>query len=268
MNKLLRGWILVGIAFREQITAERAYLGNFWFGLLSKLIYNTMFLLFIDQLFARVGQFAGYTKNDFLFLYFVSQFGFYICYYGIFFPMQRLVETVRNGNFDLLLLKPVPHRSFLYISGMQLYELLLTALPSMLILLFIINWSAIHITPLSFICGLIVWLSGIVICNTLVFSLSLPVFKSGEATDVLNKTFYSVTSMSQMPYSKLPLAIKVGALVIFPQILIAGGASEVLLGKTDMILTAAVVGLCAVVSAIVAQLLWKYALRNYTSVSS
>src|SRR6185503_15867192 len=118
-----------------------------------------MFILFIDQLFARVGHFAGYSKNDFYFLFFVSQLGFYLCYYGIFFPMQRLVESVRNGNFDLLLLKPVPHRAFLYISGMQMYELLLTAAPSLLIMALLINWSIIAVTPLSFVLGLIVWVS-------------------------------------------------------------------------------------------------------------
>jgi ABC-2 type transport system permease protein len=268
MNRILRTGTLIGVSFREQFMAEKAYLGNFWFGLLNKLIFNTMFLLFIDQLFARVGQFAGYTKNDFLFLFFTSQLGFYLCYYGIFFPMQKLVETVRNGSFDLLLLKPVPHRAFLYISGMHFYELALTAAPSLLIIAWLIDWSALVVTPASFALGLIVWLSGIVICNTLVFTMALPVFKQGEATDLLNRLFYNVTAMSQMPYSKLPMFMKIAALIIFPQILIAGAASETLLGKGDMLGTALLVGGVAIVSAIVAQWLWKYALRNYTSVSS
>ena len=268
MNRLIRAWVLAGVAFREQITAEKAHLANFWFGLLGKLIYNIMFILFIDQLFARVGQFAGYTKNDFYFLFFVSQLGFYLCYYGIFFPMQRLVESVRNGNFDLLLLKPVPHRAFLYISGMQMYELLVTAAPSLLIMALLINWSLITVTPLSFALGFVVWVGGIVICNTLVFALALPVFKTGEASDMLNKAFYNLTSMSQMPFSKLPFFMKVGALVVFPQILIAGAASEVLLMKADMFAIAGIVSVAAVISVFIVNYLWKYALRNYTSVSS
>jgi ABC-type uncharacterized transport system permease subunit len=267
MKKLLRGLSLAMAAFREQARAEKAHLGNFWFGMLSKLIYNVMFLLFVDQLYARVGHFAGYSKNDFLFLYFVSQFGFYICYYGIFFPMQRLIQTVRNGNFDLLLLKPVPHRAFLYVNGMTPYELLFTALPSMFIMGALINWGALTISPVSFALGLVVWASGIVICNTIVFALALPVFKTGDATDTLS-TFYSITSMSQMPYTRLPGFMKIGALVVFPQIIIAGAASEVLLMKTDAVGLAALLAAVSVVSIMAVNWLWKYALRNYTSVSS
>ncbi len=267
MNRLTRAGQLIGTAFAEQIRAERAYLGNFWLGILTKLVYNVMFLLFIDQLYARIGHFAGYSKNDFLFLYFISQFGFYICYYGIFYPMQNIMRTVRNGNFDLMLLKPVPHRAFLYISGMSMYELLLTALPSMLILGVIINWTALAISPLSLLFGVLVWLSGIVICNTILLALTLPVFKSGEATDTLN-AFYSITQMSQVPYTKLPLAIKIGALVVFPQIIIAGASSEVILMKAGGFEVVAVIVGAAILSAIAAQLLWKHALRNYTSVSS
>lgn len=268
MNRFIRAWVLTGVAFREQFAAEKAHLGNFWFGLAGKLAFNGMFILFIDQLFLRVGQFAGYTKNDFLFMFLVSQLGFYICYYGIFYPLQKLVQTVRNGNFDLMLLKPVPHRAFLYISGMQTYELMLTAAPGLLALVFLIDWSLIPVTPVSFGLGLLVWLSGIVICNTLLFVLALPVFKNGEATDILNKTFYNITAMTQMPYSKLPLAFKVGALIVFPQLLISGGATETLLGKGHVLITVAFAVGMAVVSAFIFNLLWKYALRNYTSVSS
>jgi len=267
MSNVLRGFSLAFAAFREQARAEKAHIGNFWFGVLSKLIYNTMFLLFIDQLYARVGHFAGYSKNDFLFLYLTSQLGFYICYYGIFFPMQRLVQIVRNGNFDLLLLKPVPHRSFMYIQGMQPYDLIFTAAPSVAILAFLINWGTLQITLGSLLLGLVVWTSGIVICNTIVFVLALPVFKTGDATDTLS-TFYSISSIGQMPYSHLPGFLKIAALVVFPQIIIAGAASEVMLMKADMIGVTTLIATVAVVSIFAVNLLWRYALRNYTSVSS
>lgn len=267
MNRFTRTVQLIGVAFREQVRAERAYLGNFWFGILTKLAYNTMFILFIDQLFLRVGAIGDFTKNDFLFVYLVSQTGFYITYYAIFFPLQKLIYTVRNGNFDLMLLKPVPHRAFLYINGMSAYELLLTALPSMLILGFLINWGELAVTPLSILLGAVVWLSGIIICNTVLFALALPVFKSGDATDTLN-AFYSIASMGHTPFSKLPDAMRVAALVVFPQLLIAGATGEVLLMKGDIFGVTMLVASAAVVAMIVFQLLWKYALRNYTSASS
>jgi len=260
MKRLIRTLRLIGVASTEQVRAERAYLGNFWFGMLTKLMYNLMFILFIDQLYHRVGQLGDFSKNEFLFLYLVSQLGFYICYYGIFFALKKLILTVRTGSFDLLLLKPVPHRAFLYISGMSAFELVLTALPSLLILGGLINWGGLHVSLLSL--GL-----GLVICNTFLFGLVLPVFSRGDSSDALD-VFYSITSMGQQPFSKLPNAMKVAAMVIFPQILIAGAAGEVLLIKQEGFLVPLMAAGAAAVAIIVFQLMWRYALRNYTSASS
>lgn len=267
MNRLMRTLTLIGVAFTEQVRAERAYLGNFWFGMLTKLAYNVMFILFIDQLYHRIGTLGDFTKNEFLLVYLISQLGFYLCYYGIFFPLKKLLFQVRSGSFDLLLLKPVPHRAFLYISGMSAFELVLTALPSLLILGGLIDWGQINVSASSVALGLSVWLSGIVICNTVLFALVVPVFKNGDSTDSLD-VFYSITSMGQQPYSKLPSAMQVAALVVFPQILIAGAAGEVLLMKGDMPAVPLIAGAAAIVSIIIAQLLWRHALRNYTSASS
>lgn len=267
MKRITKTLRLIAIAFTEQVRAERAYLGNFWFGMLTKLAYNSMFLLFINQLYHRVGQLGDFTKNEFLFLFLVSQLGFYICFYGLYFPLKKLLITVRTGNFDLMLLKPVPHRAFLYISGMSAFELLLTALPSLLILGGIINWGEIHISLFSFLMGLVIWVSGIVICNTILFALVLPVFSQGDATDTLD-LFYPISSVGQQPFSKLPQAMKIAALVIFPQILIAGAASETLLMKQQGFLVPLVVAGTAIIAVIILQLLWRHALRNYTSASS
>jgi ABC-2 type transport system permease protein len=267
MKSITRSLRLVWAAFSEQLAAERAYLGNFWFGLLSKLIYNFMFLFFIDQLYARVGHFAGFSKNDFLFLYFVSQTGFYICYHGIFASMIKLVQTVRTGNFDLFLLKPVPHRSFLYIQGTSFYEVLTTAIPCLFLIAFNINWPQLNLSAVSLALGLIAWLSGIIICNTLVFILTLPVFIHGEATETVN-AFYSFTTSSQIPYSKLPTFMKYAALVAFPQIIVAGATAEIFLHKVDPFAILAIIVPAAVGSLVLVNILWKFALRNYTSASS
>lgn len=267
MNKLLRAFSLIRIAFTEQVRAERAYLGNFWYGILTKLAFNAMFILFIDQLFHRVGQLGDFTKNEFLLVYLVSQLGFYICYYGIFYPLKKLLMQVRNGSFDLMLLKPVPHRAFLYISGMSTFELLLTTLPSLLILGGLIDWGQLDVSITSITLGIIVWASGIAICNTVLFALVLPVFKNGDATDSLD-VFYSIAAMGQQPYSKLPGAMQVAALVIFPQILIAGATGEVLLMKGDIVGVTVIAGIAAIIAIIIAQIMWRYALRHYTSASS
>ena len=267
MKRIARSVSLSLAAFREQTKAERAYIGNFWFAILSRIAYNITFLLFVDALFQRVGGIAGYDKNDFLFMYFVSQFGFYVSFNGIFIAMQKLVETVRNGNFDLLLLKPVPHRSFLYIGGFLPIDLLFNFATVIAIVTPFIHWGELHVTLLSFILGVLVWCCGLIICNTLMFALALPAFKLGDATDMLN-VFYSITPMSQVPYNQLPLYMKALSLGLLPQLLLSAATAEVMLDKGGTFAICTSVFAAGIFSLGLYQFLWRYALRNYTSASS
>jgi ABC-type uncharacterized transport system permease subunit len=253
--------------FREQARAERAHLGNFWFMVFSRVAYNVTFVVLIDAVFQRVGSLAGYSKNDFFFMYFISQIGFYMLYMTIFSGLQRLVQIVRTGDFDLLLLKPVPHRTFLYISGMQPFDLLFSYLSALPIIIPLIHWGELHVTIGSALLGVVVMICGMIIGNTFMFALTLPAFKSGDATDMMN-VFYSITSMSQVPYSKLPLYMKVLSLGVLPQLIISAAASEVILTKGDTIGLVVIVLAAAGLSFIIFQTLWRYALRNYTSASS
>lgn len=267
MMRFIHNLSLGLVAFREQAKAEKAYIGNFWFGALSRLAYNLMFLLFIDVLFQRIGAVAGYSKNDFLFMFFVSQIGFYIAYMGIFSGMLKLVESVRNGNFDLLLLKPVPHRFFLYVRGFMPYELMFTFMIMLPMIGFFINWDELSINTGSFLLGALVWVGGLVICNTLMFALALPVFKYGDATNMLNM-FYSITAINQLPYGKLPLVMKALSLSLLPQLIFAAATAEVMLQKGDTITTVLSVCIATIVSITLYQFMWRYALKHYTSASS
>src|SRR5688572_7382134 len=93
---------------RTQARAEKVYLGDFWSSLGSTGFYTLMFVVFIDLLFQRAGAIAGYSKNDFFFMMLISQVSFYVAFFCIFSPLLSLIERVRNGSFDLALLKPVP----------------------------------------------------------------------------------------------------------------------------------------------------------------
>jgi ABC-type uncharacterized transport system permease subunit len=267
MKNLLRNLQLTKAALREQAQAEKAYLANFWSSIIAKLMYNLVFIAFIDLLFQRTGNIAGLSKNDFLFLLLISQIGFYLSFYGVFKPLQVLVETVRNGAFDLLLLKPVPHRSFLYISGMQPYDLMLTAMPSLLLIASTIHWGALALTPLSILLGIFVGLCGLIICNTLTFALITPVFKTGEASDILD-IFLSISSLSQVPYSKLPFPMKALSFTLLPHLLISAASTEVILRPNDMMWIMIPTAMAAAIAIIIFQRLWRHNLKNYTSASS
>jgi ABC-2 type transport system permease protein len=267
ITSFLRNMSLARHAFIEQARAETAYIRNFWFTLISRILYNITFLIFIDALFQRVGHVAGYSRSDFMFMFFVSQLGFYVMYLIVFTGLLKLVENVRTGQFDLLLLKPVPHRLFLYIRGMVPIDFLFTCATTLPLILMQINWGEISLSPGSLALGAVVWVCGMIIGNTFLFALTLPAFRAGDASDMMN-IFYAVTGMSQVPYSKLPVFMKVLSLTILSQLIIAAAATEIVLMKGDALGVSLAAIIAAVISVIIFNQLWRYALRNYTSASS
>lgn len=264
---MIRGLSLAWYAFREQARAEFAYLGNFWFSLIARIFYNITFLVFIDALFQRVGQVAGYTRNDFMFMFFVSQLGFYVIYLILFTGLLKLVDNVRTGQFDLLLLKPVPHRLFLYIRGTTPIDFAFTTLSALPLIATQINWGALTLDGQSLLLGLVVWVCGMIISNTFLFALTLPAFRAGDATDMMN-VFYAVTGISQVPYNNLPVYIKALSLCILSQLIVAAAATEVILMKGDSTMVVIPVVVAALFSVFIYNQLWRFALRNYTSASS
>ena len=72
---------IVTATIHEQILAEKAYIGNFWTSLSSTCLYVITNLVFLDLLFKRAGDIAGYTKNDYFFMMFSVKL--FCNYFGI-----------------------------------------------------------------------------------------------------------------------------------------------------------------------------------------
>lgn len=267
IKRLLRTLHIMGAALREQMQSERAYLGDFWIRVLSPLGFSIAYLIFIDLLFRRVGAVGDYSKNDFLFLMLIGQFAFYATYRLLHQPLENLVNSVRTGNFDFLLLRPVPTRLFWYSSSIKPLFAIFTSLPNLIIIGVLIDWQALSITPISLLLGMLLFVCGFIICNTLLFILTLPVFKTGEAGDVLN-IFHNLAAMKELPYNKLPLVMKIFSLTLLPLLISGAGATNVILQKSDpwVIIVPAIIA--TIFSVFINNALWRYALRNYTSASS
>ncbi len=267
LHRIKRALSLVWVALREQVHAERAFPANMITEILSTGFYVLTFVIFLELLFQRTGAIAGFSKNDYLLMFLIGQLSFYIVYFGIFNTWARLIETVRSGAFDLLLLKPVPTRAFFYAGSLRPFSTLLTVLPNITFLVIIIDWQAIQFSWASFGMAMIVWSAGLVIYNTLLFALALPVFKTGDATDTLN-IFYSLDSMPEVPYNKVPFAMKVASLMLIPGLLMTAATTDVMLMKSDPVPTLIASSIAGVVSFFIFGWLWHFALRNYTSASS
>lgn len=252
---------------KEQARSEKAYLGNFWAELSSTTLYVITYVAFMELLFARVGDVAGYTKNDFFLMMFIGQLTFYSVAHFLVGPMTLMIDSVRNGYFDHILLRPVSARIYLYARAVRPLYFTMVSLPNTVLFIFIINWGNLDLSLMSIVAGAVVWLCGLIVFNTVTFILAYPVFTRGDSTNMLN-VYYSLISVTMMPYHKLPTVMKFLSLSFLPALLMTAGSTAVILAKGPVVSVIAGALVAAVIALVIFSRLWKIALRNYTSASS
>ncbi|MBP7820665.1 ABC-2 family transporter protein [Candidatus Saccharibacteria bacterium] len=264
----MKRYISIFVAIiRDRFRNEKAYLGNMLSETASTVIYVITYLAFINLLFAKIGSLAGYSKNDILFMMLVGQFTYYL-YGTVMLPtMYRIITTVRSGEFDLILLRPINKLFYLYSYSIKPFTTLLVSLPNLLLLIYLIDWSTLNLSPLSITLGFVCWLCAILIINTINMALAYPVFTKGEATDLLNAS-YSIFAINEIPYEKLPRTLKVLSFSLVPTLLSTGGVTYIALQKGPIL----GIMLCSIIagflSLLIFKLIWKKAMSSYASASS
>lgn len=264
----MKRYILIayGLA-RDRLRNETAYMANIFAETASTVFYVISYLLFINFLFAKIGSVAGYSKNDIYFMMLVGQLTFYLYASLLLSAGVKIISTVRNGEFDLLLLKPINTIFYIYASSIKPITTTLISLPNLLILIILINWQALNLTPISLVLGFITWLASILILNTLIIATVYPVFTRGEATDTINIT-WSLFSINEIPYDKLPNTLKILSFALLPTLLAGGGVTYIALSKGPSMFIVLFSVIAAIIAVILYKLIWRKALQQYTSASS
>lgn len=260
---------LIGAILKERLSSELAFVGNTWAEIVSSVVYVASFLVFIELLFTRAGSIAGYSKDEFLFMFLASQVTFYVWNNLLFRPMAVLIESVRTGRLDSLLLRPVSALVTLYSSAQRPLESLLAAAPNIILVSILIDWTHLSISFSGIVVGAIVWLCGLVIYNTIMFIFAIPVFTQGDATNILQMS-YTLHNSAQAPFQALPPFMKVLSFIALPSLLMSAGVAQIILGKhPDSSLPILLAALAvAVVAYLIFLRLWRAALQSYTSASS
>lgn len=252
---------------RDRFRNEKAYKGNMLAETASTIVYVLTYLAFINLLFAKIGSLAGYSKNDILFMMLVGQFTYYFYATVLISTMYKIISTVRTGEFDLILLRPINKLFYLYSYSIRPFTAIMVSLPNLILLTYLINWSILDFSALSLALGVVCWFCAVILINTIEFLLTYPVFTKGDSTDLLN-TSYSIFAITEIPYEKLPKPLKILSFSLIPTLLSSGGVTYIVLQKGPVI--GIILGsiVAAVVSLLIFKLLWIRAMANYASASS
>jgi len=257
---------LLGINIVNTWQTETAYFAHGWGNVLSTVAFTITYLVFISVIFANVHTLAGFTRDQMLFLLLVVQVNFYLMWSWAFNNAQRLVDDVNRGNFDLLLTKPLPALFYSSVRNISLLQFVRDGLPAILFVIFAIQWQHLTFQPLAVLAGLLLIVAGQIATQSFLLLFALPVFWYGQSSDLLNLSYPLMDA--DMPYTGIQPNLRVVLTLVVPALASASLPVAVMLGKFDMISGLGLGFGAAALLSVIKMVIWKSALRHYTSASS
>jgi ABC-2 type transport system permease protein len=255
-----------GVFVRNSILSQMEYRFNFFIGIVMELGYLFVKLLYVLVIFRSGANINGFSPNELL--VFVGTFiiltGFHAGLFMVNFGSLR--SLVREGMLDLYIVKPV---SLQFISTLRRSDLGLFLIDVTAgIIMVVIGLSRLHYTmTLLSILGYAAFIACGVVVGYALFLVPQILSFWFVNTSAIGETFNSIWDINNVPmviYNKWIQRIGVFVIPIF---VITNFPSIYIVGKMSPVYF--IWGFLAPVAAITfTRLLWKVAVKNYTSTGS
>lgn len=251
--------------FKANFMKDMAYPGNFWFMAILTALESAVVLIALKILFSHVHQIAGWNFEDMLVL--IGVFMITNSLAWIFFKagVGALDLIIQTGDLDWYMIKPVDTQFLVTIHRMDIEDA-----GRSLVGIWVIVWGLQHtgvFTALSRLpVFIITLLLGQIVIYAIILAVKLISFKSiqGWATNAISWRFHE---LAHYPTDIYHGAMKFVYTFIFPLIFIATVPAKALIGRLNMDLLFGAM-LAAALSLLFVRILWKRALRTYSSASS
>lgn len=257
---------LVSAALRTQMAYRRSFLLEAF----GQMFAAGVEILGVFFLFSQISDIQGWTLWDIMYFYGVAV----ICLNVgelLTSGLDDLPQMIRDGEFDRLLVRPVPVFVQIFARNIKLFRLGKIAQGVVALVLALwhlsIDWNALTMLMLG-----ISFVSGIVVFTGLLIATATSSFWTIESNEAFSAFTYGGVQMAQFPASIYPAwvrrlffyVIPVGFVVYFP--------SLVVLGREDPLgfpaLTAWLAPVVASVFAAMTCLFWKIGVNHYQSTGS
>lgn len=245
---------------------ETAYFGNNWGNLISTIIYVMVQILFVNVIYSRVNSFAGYDKNEMYFLLLIGQFSFYLLWGWSELNNRSLIEDIKRGALDFLLVLPVPSLWYVTFRKIPILTVLRDGLPNILLIIFLIDWPQLTLLPSHIIWGIIIFILGQIAWESFNFLLVLPVFWIGEAKQIYSLS-YQLRDNNQIPFEGYHPSFQFSLSFFVPTLLLSSIPTSVMLGRANALYILPFTLLICLMFIFIKKTLWRQALKNYTSAS-
>ena len=266
ITKTKRYFALYAALWKNSVTREMAFKGNFILWIVVELLWFGLQICFVSVLFSQTDAIGSWTKWQMVFLVGVSNFIQQL--YQAFFLTNctNLSELVRTGKMDFFLLLPVNTR---FLVSLRVVDLgaFVNALLAAGVMVFAAGKLNLHPTAGQFAGFGALCLVGILIHYSLMFILATICFWTVRAQGIV-WGYYNLFNIARMPDEAFRGAFKAVFTFALPVLLVSNVPTRVLADKINSPSAWLVLLGVGVFWAAVAEWFWRISLRRYTSASS
>jgi ABC-2 type transport system permease protein len=252
--------------WRNSVTREMSFKGNFILWIIVELLWFGLQLCFVSVIYSQTESVGTWTKWQMVLLVCASNFIQQI--YQAFFRTNctNLSELVRTGKLDFMLLLPVNTRFLVSLRAVDLGAFV-NALFALCVMVFAALKLQLHPT-LGQLAGFgALCLTGIMIHYSLMFMLATICFWTVKAQGIV-WGYYNLFNIARMPDEAFRGVFKAVFTFVLPVLLVSNVPTRVLADKlASPAMWLLLIGVGAA-WAVISEWFWRSSLRHYTSASS
>lgn len=263
---LKRHLVLYAALWKNSVTREMSFKGNFLLWIVVELLWFGLQLSFVSVVFSQTQSVGTWTQWQMVLL--VGASNFIQQLYQAFFLTNctNLSELVRTGKMDFLLLLPVNTR---FLVSLRVVDLgaFANALFAVCVMVFAAAKLHLHPTAMQLAGFSALCVAGILIHYSLMFILATICFWTVRAQGIV-WGYYNLFNIARMPDEAFRGAFKAVFTFALPVLLVSNVPTRVLADKiSSPSAWLLLIGIGAAWAA-VSELFWRVSVRRYTSASS
>ncbi|MEI7604367.1 MAG: ABC-2 family transporter protein [bacterium] len=262
-------WQIIKINTVETFMLQLSSIFENWIVLITSFFFVIINILFINVLFTNVSTIATYTKDQMILFSLIGNLSFFINIAWSADNMASLIYGVNKGDLDLILSKPLPSLFYVTFRKIDIFLFVKGFVPGAIAYIVIIKWFSLNITFESCLAAIVIFIAGQIALNFFQFLCVIPVFFRGSAEQLMSLSWAFEYNLGRMiPLEGLDKFFRILFITLIPVMISTGLTTSVLLNKSDLLLSILFSIVVSIVFILIKILLWKFALKNYTSASS
>ncbi|MCX7919079.1 MAG: ABC-2 family transporter protein [bacterium] len=251
--------------FRNCLIREMMFRGNFVIRILTEIVWLGLYIVFVEVLFSHVEVLAGWTKFEMLLLFgtshIISQ-----AFEGLFFVnCIELPESIRTGNLDFALIKPINAQ---FLISTRFIDL--GAITNIFIGFIVVGYSLLNL-PYTFslsnmLLYLLLIINGMMIYYAIMFILMTISFWTIRGEGMIS-VYYQSTNFARQPAEIYRGLLKLILTFVFPMLVIVNFPVKAILNALSgwLVLYGLIAGLILLYAS---HRFWSFAVKDYRSASS